>query len=221
MGSGLVSTSKGPPDVSGSLYAHSVWRKLAFSLPAEIPENSAASQCGFSCDSRSHWPDGHQGPHRRQPRRIAWRSDSTPSLRTVHNARWRHCSDGAHQCKPTSSAAGVVLWSDCCVHPPGDISAISHHSYRSPHHSARSTWLDSKRSTISRPSSPTDPFFNYAGGIRNDDALQPALMHDAAGSARRLGRAWLSFCALGGTRSLPIASTLTRTALIRAPGGRW
>jgi len=25
-----------------------------------------------------------------------------------------------------------------------------------------------------------DPFFDYAGGIKDDDALQPALMHDAA-----------------------------------------
>jgi hypothetical protein len=30
------------------------------------------------------------------------------------------------------------------------------------------------------PSSQSDPFFNYAGGLKNDDALQPALMHDAA-----------------------------------------
>jgi len=30
------------------------------------------------------------------------------------------------------------------------------------------------------PSAPADPFFNYAGGIKNDTALQPALMHDAA-----------------------------------------
>jgi hypothetical protein len=30
------------------------------------------------------------------------------------------------------------------------------------------------------PAAATDPFFNYAGGIKADNALQPALMHDAA-----------------------------------------
>ncbi|PYY12660.1 MAG: hypothetical protein DMG61_16025, partial [Acidobacteria bacterium] len=30
------------------------------------------------------------------------------------------------------------------------------------------------------PAAATDPFFNYAGGIKDDGALQPALMHDAA-----------------------------------------
>jgi hypothetical protein len=30
------------------------------------------------------------------------------------------------------------------------------------------------------PAAATDPFFDYAGGIKDDTALQPALMHDAA-----------------------------------------
>jgi hypothetical protein len=30
------------------------------------------------------------------------------------------------------------------------------------------------------PLSPTDPFFNYTNSVKNDSALQPALMHDAA-----------------------------------------
>jgi hypothetical protein len=73
-------------------------------------------------------------------------------------------------------------WSvvDFAVHPSRDTSAILTTSTGvrivrlDPHGSIRSDqmFLD--------PASPTDPFFNYAGGIKNDDALQPALMHDAA-----------------------------------------
>ncbi len=73
-------------------------------------------------------------------------------------------------------------WSvvDYAVHPSGDISAILTTATGvrivrlDPHGSVRSDQL------FLDPSSPTDPFFNYAGGIKNDDALQPALMHDAA-----------------------------------------
>jgi hypothetical protein len=73
-------------------------------------------------------------------------------------------------------------WSlvDFAVHPSGDISAILTTATAvrivrlDPHGSIRSDQL------FLDPSSPTDPFFNYAGGIKNDDALQPALMHDAA-----------------------------------------
>ncbi len=73
-------------------------------------------------------------------------------------------------------------WSvvDFAVHPSGDISAILTTATGvrivrfDPHASIRSDQL------FLDPSSPTDPFFNYAGGIKNDDALQPALMHDAA-----------------------------------------
>ncbi len=73
-------------------------------------------------------------------------------------------------------------WSvvDFAVHPSGDISAILTTTT-----GVRIVRLDTHGSIRSDqpfldPSSPTDPFFNYAGGIKNDDALQPALMHDAA-----------------------------------------
>jgi hypothetical protein len=73
-------------------------------------------------------------------------------------------------------------WSvvDFAVHPSGDISAILTTATEvrivrlGPNGLSRSDQL------FLDPSSPTDPFFNYAGGIRNDNALQPALMHDAA-----------------------------------------
>jgi hypothetical protein len=73
-------------------------------------------------------------------------------------------------------------WSvvDFAVHPSGDISAILTTAREvrivrlDPNGSIRSdeSFLD--------PASATDPFFNYAGGIKDDNALQPALMHDAA-----------------------------------------
>jgi hypothetical protein len=73
-------------------------------------------------------------------------------------------------------------WSviDFAVHPSGDISAILTTATEvrivrlDPNGSIRSDQL------FLDPSAPTDPFFNYAGGIKNDNALQPALMHDAA-----------------------------------------
>ena len=87
-------------------------------------------------------------------------------------------SDG-HSVQTYTSPPG---WSvvDFAVHPSGDISAILTTATEvrivrlDPHGSTRSDQL------FLDPSSPTDPFFNYAGGIKNDDALQPALMHDAA-----------------------------------------
>jgi hypothetical protein len=73
-------------------------------------------------------------------------------------------------------------WSvvDFALHPSGDISAILTTTTEvrivrfDPNGSIRSDqpFLDSAAAM--------DPFFNYAGGIKNDDALQPALMHDAA-----------------------------------------
>ena len=73
-------------------------------------------------------------------------------------------------------------WSvvDFAVHPSGDISAILTTARE-----VRIVRLDSKGSIRSDqpfldPDAPTDPFFNYAGGIKDDTALQPALMHDAA-----------------------------------------
>jgi hypothetical protein len=74
------------------------------------------------------------------------------------------------------------VWSvvDFAVHPSGDISAIltTVREVRivrlDPNGSIRSdeSFLD--------PAAATDPFFDYAGGIKDGNALQPALMHDAA-----------------------------------------
>src|SRR5258706_4458204 len=87
-------------------------------------------------------------------------------------------SDG-HTVQPYTPPPG---WSvdDFAVHPSGDISAILTTAT-----DVRIVRLDPNGSIRSDqlfldPSSPTDPFFNYAGGIKNDNALQPALMHDAA-----------------------------------------
>ena len=73
-------------------------------------------------------------------------------------------------------------WSvvDFAVHSSGDVSAILTTAT-----DVRIVRLDPNGSVRSDqvfpdPSSPADPFFNYAGGIKNDNALQPALMHDAA-----------------------------------------
>ena len=87
-------------------------------------------------------------------------------------------SDG-HTVQPYTPPPG---WSvvDFAVHPSGDISAILTTAREvrivrlDPNGSIRSDQL------FLDPSSPTDPFFNYAGGIKDDNALQPALMHDAA-----------------------------------------
>jgi hypothetical protein len=73
-------------------------------------------------------------------------------------------------------------WSvvDFAVHPSGDISAILTTAT-----DVRIVRLDPKGSVRSDqsfldPAAATDPFFNYAGGLKADNALQPALMHDAA-----------------------------------------
>ena len=84
-----------------------------------------------------------------------------------------------HTVQPYTQPPG---WSvdDFAVHPSGDISAILTTARE-----VRIVRLDANGSVRSDqlfldPSSPTDPFFNYAGGIKDDNALQPALMHDAA-----------------------------------------
>lgn len=73
-------------------------------------------------------------------------------------------------------------WSviDFAVHPSGDISVALTTATR-----VRIVRLDPKGSIRNDqefldPAAATDPFFNYAGGLKNDTALQPALMHDAA-----------------------------------------
>jgi hypothetical protein len=87
-------------------------------------------------------------------------------------------SDG-RTVRPYMTPAG---WSvvDFAVHPSGDISAVLTTATE-----VRIVRLDpngSVRSDLSflDPAAATDPFFNYAGGIKADNALQPALMHDAA-----------------------------------------
>jgi hypothetical protein len=86
---------------------------------------------------------------------------------------------GAHTVQPYIPPAG---WSvvDFAVHPSGDMSVILTTARE-----VRIVRLDPKGSIRSDhpfldPAAPTDPFFNYAGGLKDDDALQPALMHDAA-----------------------------------------
>jgi hypothetical protein len=69
---------------------------------------------------------------------------------------------------------------DFAVHPSGDTSVILTTAA-----DVRIVRLDPNGSIRSDQlfldaSAPTDPFFNYAGGIKDDNALQPALMHDAA-----------------------------------------
>jgi hypothetical protein len=73
-------------------------------------------------------------------------------------------------------------WSvvDFALHPSGDISIILTTARE-----VRIVRLDTNGSVRSDqplldPAAATDPFFNYAGGIKDDDALQPALMRDAA-----------------------------------------
>ena len=87
-------------------------------------------------------------------------------------------SDG----RPISSYTPPAGWSivDFAVHPSGDISAILTTARE-----VRIVRLGSNGSIRSDqpfldPAAPADPFFNYAGGIKDDNALQPALMHDAA-----------------------------------------
>ena len=87
-------------------------------------------------------------------------------------------SDG-HTLHPYIPPAG---WSvvDFVVHPSGDVSAVLTTSKE-----VRIVRLDRNGSVRSDqsfldPAAASDPFFNYAGGVRDDDALQPVLMHDAA-----------------------------------------
>jgi hypothetical protein len=84
-----------------------------------------------------------------------------------------------HTLAPYAPPAG---WSviDFATHPSGDISvALTTVT------GVRIVRLDRSGSTRSDqifldPAAAVDPFFNYAQGLKNDDALQPALMHDAA-----------------------------------------
>jgi hypothetical protein len=87
-------------------------------------------------------------------------------------------SDG-HTVQPYLPPAG---WSvvDFAVHPSGDVSVVLTTATE-----VRLVRLDPKGSIRSDqlfldPAAASDPYFNYAGGLKNDDALQPVLMHDAA-----------------------------------------
>jgi hypothetical protein len=87
-------------------------------------------------------------------------------------------SDG-HTVRPYVAPTG---WSvvDFAVHPSGDVSAV----LTTPK-DVRIVRLDPDGSVqidqpFLDPAAPTDPFFDYAGGVRDDDAMQPVLMHDAA-----------------------------------------
>ena len=87
-------------------------------------------------------------------------------------------SDGPTVRSYTAPAGWSVV--DFALHPSGDISLILTTAA-----DVRIVRLDPSGSIRSDEifldaSAPTDPFFNYAGGIKNDNALQPALMHDAA-----------------------------------------
>jgi hypothetical protein len=87
-------------------------------------------------------------------------------------------SDG----KPIQSYIPPAGWSvvDFAVHPSGDISAVLTTAQQ-----VRIVRLDSNGSIRSEqpfldPAAATDAYFNYGGGITDDNALQPPLMHDAA-----------------------------------------
>jgi hypothetical protein len=86
--------------------------------------------------------------------------------------------NGGHPLQTFAPPAGWSLV-DFALHPSGDMSVALTTARE-----VRILRLDSKGSILSDqpfldPSAPKDPFFNYAGGIKDDDALQPALMHDA------------------------------------------
>jgi hypothetical protein len=87
-------------------------------------------------------------------------------------------SDGRTVRTYTPPAGWSVV--DFAVHPSGDVSAILTTAT-----DVRIVRLDANGSVRSDQlfvdaAAPIDPFFNYAGGIKNDNAMQPALMHDAA-----------------------------------------
>jgi hypothetical protein len=84
--------------------------------------------------------------------------------------------------EPLQPYAIPAGWSlvDFAMHPSGDLTAVLTTSRE-----VRLVRLDHNGSVRSDqsfvdPAAATDPFFNYAGGLKDDDSLQPALMHDAA-----------------------------------------
>jgi hypothetical protein len=80
---------------------------------------------------------------------------------------------------PYTTPAGWSL-ADFAMHPSGDLSLVLTTARE-----VRLVRLDHNGSVRSDqsfvdPATATDPFFNYAGGLKDDESLQPALMHDAA-----------------------------------------
>jgi hypothetical protein len=81
--------------------------------------------------------------------------------------------------QPYTTPAGWSLV-DFAMHPSGDLSVVLTTSRE-----VRLVRLDHNGSVRSDQSlvdsaTSTDPFFNYEGGLKDDESLQPALMHDAA-----------------------------------------
>jgi hypothetical protein len=81
--------------------------------------------------------------------------------------------------QPYTTPAGWSLV-DFAMHPSGDLSVVLTTSRE-----VRLVRLDHNGSVRSDQSfvdsaATTDPFFNYEGGLKDDESLQPALMHDAA-----------------------------------------
>jgi hypothetical protein len=87
-------------------------------------------------------------------------------------------ADG-HGTRIYTPPAGWAI-ADFAVHPSGDVSLVLTTAT-----SVRLVRLDRDArlrddEIFADPAAATDPFFNFAPGPKNDDALQPVLMHDAA-----------------------------------------
>jgi hypothetical protein len=81
--------------------------------------------------------------------------------------------------RPYTTPAGWALV-DFAVHPSGELSVVLTTSKE-----IRLVRLDHNGSvrsdqSFTDPAAVGDPFFNYAGGLKDDESLQPALMHDGA-----------------------------------------
>ena len=121
--------------------------------------------------------------------------------------------------RPYTTPAGWSLV-DFAMHPSGDLSVVLTNSRE-----VRLVRLDHNGSVRSDqsfldPAAATDPFLNYAGGLKDDEALQPALMHDAA-RVVPLGKVFFLFCVPAATRSLHTVWIPTPLAPIGECGVRW
>jgi hypothetical protein len=84
--------------------------------------------------------------------------------------------------EPLPPYTAPAEWSlvDFAIHPSGDLSVVLTTARE-----VRLVRLDHQGTVRSDQSfvdtaAATDPFFNYAGGLEDDESLQPPLMHDAA-----------------------------------------